>query len=400
MSRLFWRLLIFLALGLVTTVGLAWGLNVLVEVQQGRQTQAESFVDDERWTVTRWDRAGAVQIRSVRIRGLDWSPQQAAGAPDTRALGDQVTAWASQQSDGGTEWLVLDYDKAVIPREVDVYESCAPGALFRVTVFDESGKEIEAWSGADPTPPSSSSGPVPVSKVPISLNVPTRRIKLYLACDKVPGWNEIDAVGLVSDRGEQQWARHVTASTTYASHSAAQSGASGNPALLAPAWSGLATPGKALQSGSANREERAMDARGWPLLALSSEVDLLGPAAAAAAANANSRKALGGTTLSGYQVVPMGGAVSGMVAVTSPGATTDIRPPLPTRPIPIGLFIDSVLFGLAWLAIWLGLTVPRQFVREVARLRRGACVECGYDLGYNFIGGCPECGWRRRRGDH
>ena len=38
---------------------------------------------------------------------------------------------------------------------------------------------------------------------------------------------------------------------------------------------------------------------------------------------------------------------------------------------------------------------PRRFVREVGRVRSGRCIVCGYDLGYDFIAGCPECGWRR-----
>ena len=115
--------------------------------------------------------------------------------------------------------MILEYAQAVIPREVQVYESCAPGALFKVTAFAESGDEIEVWSGVDPTSTTgiSTGSAVPVSKIPIKLNFLTRKIKLYLACDKVPGWNEIDAVGLVSDKGELQWARRVQASSTYAS---------------------------------------------------------------------------------------------------------------------------------------------------------------------------------------
>jgi hypothetical protein len=44
------------------------------------------------------------------------------------------------------------------------------------------------------------------------------------------------------------------------------------------------------------------------------------------------------------------------------------------------------------------LTVPRRFLVEVSRLRRGCCVVCGYDVGYDFFAGCPECGWKRRVG--
>ena len=41
------------------------------------------------------------------------------------------------------------------------------------------------------------------------------------------------------------------------------------------------------------------------------------------------------------------------------------------------------------------LTKPRRFFLEISRLKRGCCVTCGYDLGYDFPRGCPECGWRR-----
>lgn len=397
MRRRLTTLLIFLAAGLITTVALAALLTVFVDVSQGPQSQAESFVDDERWTISRWDRAGAAQIRSIRIRGLNWSPQQAAGEPDTPTMGDQVTAWASQSADAGTEWLVLHYAKPVIPKELHVYESCAPGALVRVTALDDAGNEVEAWAGVDPSlggkGPTTPRG-VAISKVPLSVNFPTNRIKIYLACDKVPNWNEVDAVGLISDAGETQWARHVQASSTYASNSAAQGGAGGNPALLTPSWTTLDHPNPAFATAVANREERMVDARGWPLLAFRSETDLLGPT------TPPTLKVLTGNSAprspgprSAYGVTQLN--LTGTVALSTPAAGIDVRPPLPTRPIWLGLAIDTLVFGTAWLVLWATLTIPRRFVRDLARLRRGACIACGYDLNYDFPKGCPECGWRR-----
>jgi hypothetical protein len=41
-------------------------------------------------------------------------------------------------------------------------------------------------------------------------------VKVYLDTARVPGWNEIDAVQIIGRDGSQQWAKHATASSTYA----------------------------------------------------------------------------------------------------------------------------------------------------------------------------------------
>jgi hypothetical protein len=380
--------LLFLGLGFVTTLAVALLFAVLQDVQLGRESQGSAYVDDEQWTITRWDRAGAIQIKSVRIKGASWSPQQAAGAPDTLIVGDQSSAWASQTADSGPEWLILEYARAVIPRQIKVYESCGPGALIRVSAFDETDTEHPAWSGTDPSPLNSAAtgSPVPVSTIPISLQFPTRKIKIELDSGKVPGWNEVDAVALISDKNELQWARKVRASSTYASGFGA-SAAAGNPDLLVPSWSGLQSADAAIDSGLANREERQVDARGWPMVALMSTVDTL---------------ARGGPTtpplpsVSTYSL--SGGLGGGPMSVTTPSPNR-APVPIPLHPIWIGLIGDTLIFSTAWFTLWTTLVIPRRFVREVARFRRGACIQCGYDLGYDFIQGCPECGWRRYRQD-
>src|SRR5688572_7277458 len=157
------QLLLFALLGVVTTVGMAWAMAALVDVNTGPTVTADAFIGHEHWTVTRQDRAGAAQIRSTRRVGLNWSPQQAAGAPDTPGPGDQVTAWASLGQDNQEEWLELEYAKAVTPTEVHVYENCAPGALHKVSVFTADGTEIIAWQGQDPIPRSAQMG---TAKIP------------------------------------------------------------------------------------------------------------------------------------------------------------------------------------------------------------------------------------------
>ena len=142
-----------------------------------------------------------------------WGPEQATGAPDTNAAGDIQTAWASLTPDGQDEWLLLEYATPVVPKEVHVYETYNPGAVYRVTAFRLDGTEVEVWKGQDPTPVGSDKG---VSKIPVKANFKTNRVKIYLASKEVPGWNEIDAVGLIDAAGKTQWAVAADASSTFA----------------------------------------------------------------------------------------------------------------------------------------------------------------------------------------
>lgn len=140
-----------------------------------------------------------------------WGPEQAAGDPDTMQAGDISTAWAPREQDGGTEWLKLDYEKSVDIAEVRVRETYNPGAISKVTAFLADGSEVTLWEGEEPK----SVAPVEMSfTVPSSVNA--KSVKVYLDTKRVPGWNEIDAVQIIGRDGSQQWAKHATASSTYA----------------------------------------------------------------------------------------------------------------------------------------------------------------------------------------
>jgi hypothetical protein len=146
-----------------------------------------------------------------------WGPEQATGEPDTDGPGDLVTAWASRTQDEQDEWLELEYDQAFKPTGVIVHETLHPGALNRITMFQSNTEETDAWRGTDPTPRSAEDG---VSIIPVTVPFETNKIRVYLASKEVPGWNEIDAVGLIDSRGKTHWAVRATASSTYAENAA------------------------------------------------------------------------------------------------------------------------------------------------------------------------------------
>ncbi len=152
-------------------------------------------------------------LTSVQRPKRDWGPEQATGEPDTNMAGDIVTAWASASQDDREEWLMLEYEDMVKPSAVLVYETFNPGALYRVTAFKPDGEEVELWKGTDPTPTADGMG---VSEIPVKAGFKTNRIKLYIDSPSVPGWNEIDAVGLRDKNKTMHWAVAAEASTTYA----------------------------------------------------------------------------------------------------------------------------------------------------------------------------------------
>ena len=141
-----------------------------------------------------------------------YGPEQATGAPDTPRPGDQHTGWAPAQPDNQPEWLIMSYKKPQQNVEIVVYENCSPGAITKISVFQKDGKEVTVWEGVDPTPRDQQWG---ISVFPANVDFPFQRLKLYINSQDVPGYNEIDAVGLRDKEGKVQWASSADCSTWY-----------------------------------------------------------------------------------------------------------------------------------------------------------------------------------------
>jgi hypothetical protein len=406
------KLGLFLLLGAVTTAVVAWGCAIGVDVLQAIPQSAASQTGEEQWSVSLWERPGAMYITSDRQFGSSWSPTQATGAPDTTTPGDIVTAWASSTPDGQAEWLLLEYPKSVIPKAIRVHETYNPGAVDKVTVFTDDGREVLAWQGVDPTPVGSGIG---VSEIPLKAGFKTDRVKLYLDSPRVTGWNEIDAVELVDENGHGIWATAAKASSWYGDGVPIGGGLvrSGSgwtvlstpntitPKELLPYWVGLKNPLSAYSTRQTHAEQRHLDARGWPMLALWGERE---SSSGVAAQNSNypiggmpsglSKSVFPGPRSGSY---PVGSAAytSSTFIISGSGGTGKLKPFLPLRPIWPGFAIDTLGYGLVLYLLYICVKVPRRFFVEVSRMRRGCCISCGYQLQYDFVRGCPECGWRR-----
>jgi len=147
----------------------------------------------------------------------DWSPEQATGAPDTLSAGDFPTAWASLQPDGTQEWLEVTFAKPVEVAEVRIRETFNPGAISKIEAVAADQKETVLWEGKA----NAMQAPADMVVKPAN-SIRSQRIKIHVDSNRVPGWNEIDAVELVGTDGSRQWATTATASSTYADHVASQ----------------------------------------------------------------------------------------------------------------------------------------------------------------------------------
>jgi hypothetical protein len=121
------------------------------------------------------------------------SAMQAVDSPDITTCGDIRTAWASKSATT-QDWLLLTYERAVIPSRIVIFETYHPGAVSLVEVLDEEGNPTTVYEAT----------PAIVTQCPNSLeidvsdvNVPVRSIRVTIDQRNHNGWAEIDAVQLV-----------------------------------------------------------------------------------------------------------------------------------------------------------------------------------------------------------
>jgi len=163
-----------------------------------------------------------------------WGPEQACGEPDTLEAADRATAWATREQDTAGEWLLLEYAAPVRVVRIAAHENWCPGALAAWAILTPQGEEIELWRDAEPKVPAE---PGRVLQLDVPVGFVVERVLLRFASEKVPGWNEVDAVGLLDDKGKQHWANRAEASSTYAAQLEQQ--AAGGALVVAPVGGGL-----------------------------------------------------------------------------------------------------------------------------------------------------------------
>jgi hypothetical protein len=141
---------------------------------------------------------------------LAWSAAQLIGRPDAQPGREDRLAWSSATPDGQSEWIEVSYEKPVEAVAVMISESFNPGAIGSVQVFDGTGKWQWVLEGRTARPVDKDHQ---ITMLPLSTERPVTKVRITIESVPVPGYNQIDAVGLLDKKGQMHWATSATASS-------------------------------------------------------------------------------------------------------------------------------------------------------------------------------------------
>ncbi|MBI9050669.1 MAG: hypothetical protein JEZ00_14705 [Anaerolineaceae bacterium] len=146
---------------------------------------ADSLVEVSQWA--------SAATASSEYGSSDWAAYQAVGQPDTSVCADEVTAWASQASDG-VDWLEVTFDVPVNPTEIQILQTYSPSQVTEVVVYDMEGAEHNVYKAK---PSNESECPYTLSIKIKEAKYQTQRIRITVDQSVLgTSWNEIDAVQL------------------------------------------------------------------------------------------------------------------------------------------------------------------------------------------------------------
>jgi speckle-type POZ protein len=140
--------------------------------------------------------ASSVRGFSTQYTTSSWSANQVLGPPNVYpANGDNQAAWASLGADDRDEWIEVGFDQPQRISATEIYETYNPGAVDSVTLTLQSGRQVEAYRGtAHARGATSFRNRIDLQRC---TDEPVVAVRVHLASQQVPGWNEIDAIGVV-----------------------------------------------------------------------------------------------------------------------------------------------------------------------------------------------------------
>jgi outer membrane protein OmpA-like peptidoglycan-associated protein len=127
--------------------------------------------------------------------GHAYRAKQILGEPNKLpAIGNSPVAWSPAEAESrNEEWIKVGFSESITLSQVAIGENFNPGAIARVYVYNEAGKEFLVYKDS----------PAPVALKGRMLNIMTAEkipnanaVKVVLQPDKVPGFNQLDAIAI------------------------------------------------------------------------------------------------------------------------------------------------------------------------------------------------------------
>jgi hypothetical protein len=134
-------------------------------------------------------------VRSVSSQwsATQWSAERALGAPDVfPEHADRPLAWASLEADAPAEHLEVGLPRPMRVRAVEVLETLNPGAVTRIDLVGADGQRRTVHEAAARPLGAQAHRRV----VDLACSEPVTAVRVTLDSAAVPGWNEIDAIGV------------------------------------------------------------------------------------------------------------------------------------------------------------------------------------------------------------
>jgi hypothetical protein len=132
---------------------------------------------------------------STQYSDQAWSANQVLGPPDVYPEhGDHNKAWASHGADDRAEHIEVGFEHPERVSGIEIYETFNAGAIDKVELITVKGKRIDVPIGTQATGTNASVRSV--------FNVrctqePVAAVRVSLDSQRVSGWNELDAIGIV-----------------------------------------------------------------------------------------------------------------------------------------------------------------------------------------------------------
>lgn len=146
---------------------------------------------------TQW--ASDVVNYSTQSGTIDYSVQQVLGEPNSMpSKGYSTTAWQAA-TDDRKEFIHVSFKTPMQASMIVVAENYSPGAVYKVTVFDEQGNEYEVYRQRPDTLPQVSRWLyIKMEKSAYMI----ASVKVSVDCRAIPGINQIDAIGIADHQNE------------------------------------------------------------------------------------------------------------------------------------------------------------------------------------------------------